>query len=183
MVATATGDVNLCSVCDNGGNRGPMLNTGQEAVLDASHDRVVERIANTRYPFPDQTDWPADYRTLINVGTERHAVVTAGQTFYPDIVILDGHGLVAELGEVESAADLTDERVERWRALASICKVSSTGARSFFVYAPSESAARAQEMLDSAGVSYAGLRSYSVDANGMVLVAPLTTPGDAKDHR
>ena len=36
--------------------------------------------------------------------------------------------------------------------------------------------------LDS-GISYAGLRAYTADADGSVRILPIVTPGDAKDHR
>jgi hypothetical protein len=145
------------------------------------HDRVVEHIAATRFPFPDQTDWPADYQTLTNAGGHNCPVVADGVTYYPDIVILDGANQVAELGDVE--IDLRPERATRWSALSQLCKRSSTGARSFFVYVPAGLDARARELLETHGVSYTGVRSYAFDADGHVSVTPIVTPGDAKDHR
>ena len=145
------------------------------------HDRVVEQIAATRFPFPDQTDWPADYQTLTNTNGRRHPVMADGVTHYPDIVILDGANQVAELGEVE--VDMEPAHATRWSALALLCKRSSTGARSFFVYVPAGLDARARELLEADGVSYAGVRSYVVDTDGRVTVTPIVTPGDAKDHR
>ena len=145
------------------------------------HDRVVEQIAATRFPFPDQTDWPAGYQTFTNTGAVRHPVVADGETYFPDIVILDGAGQVAELGEVE--VDMEPAHATRWSALARLCKRSSTGARSFFVYVPAGLEARARELLEADGVSFAGVRSYVVDADGRVNVTPIVTPGDAKDHR
>jgi hypothetical protein len=149
--------------------------------MTATHDLAVEQIAATRFPFPDQIDWPSDYQTLTNIGSNCHPVQADGETYYPDIVILDGANKVAELGEVEE--DLEPAHATRWSALARLCKPSSTGARSFFVYVPAGLEARARELLEADGVSFAGVRSYSIAADGRVTVTPIVTPGDAKDHR
>jgi hypothetical protein len=149
--------------------------------MQDTHDRVVAEIAATRYPFPDQTDWPAEYQTLTNAPERRHAVQAAGVVYFPDIVILDGHDNVAELGEVE--VDLDPSHATRWSALAQLCKPSSTGARSFFVYVPVGLEARARELLEADGVSFAGVRSYALGADGSITITPVVTPGDSKDHR
>ena len=145
------------------------------------HDRVVAVIAATRFPFPDQADWPADYQTFTNAPARQQAVQADGVTYYPDIVILDGQQRVTEIGEVE--VDLDPAHATRWSALARLCAQSSTGARSFFVYMPEGLAARTRELLEADGISFAGIRSYAITDDGHVIVTPTVTPGDAKDHR
>jgi hypothetical protein len=49
--------------------------TAAVATRDA-HDRVVRFIAKYRFPFPGQTDWPADNITLTNETTRQHGIVT-----------------------------------------------------------------------------------------------------------
>src|SRR4051812_50222148 len=106
-----------------------------DPVSDDTHDCVVNAIARTRFPFPGQTTWPADYVTLTNVPDRRRAVPIAGGEHYPDIVIEDGTGRVREVGEVEMALD--PQRVSLWRA-GSLGAGDDTTAkgRHFFFYLP-----------------------------------------------
>ena len=79
-----------------------------------SHDLVVTAIARTRFPFPGQTTWPADYVTLTNVPVKARSVAVDGGEHFPDIVIHDGSGRIREVGEVEMALD--PGRASLWRA-------------------------------------------------------------------
>ena len=47
--------------------------TAATATRDA-HDRVVRFIAKYRFPFPGQTDWPADNVTLTNETSRQHGI-------------------------------------------------------------------------------------------------------------
>lgn len=150
---------------------------------DDTHDRVVNAIARTRFPFPGQAHWPKDYVTLTNVPERRRAVQLGGGEHYPDIVIEDGTGRVREVGEVEMALD--PGRVPLWRA-GSLAADDDTSAkvRHFFFYVPAGLEAAAKALLDDNGISYAGVRGFTVSpTTGLVTIVPYVTPGDAFDHQ
>jgi hypothetical protein len=145
------------------------------------HDRVTRWIAANRFPFPDQTDWPAAYVTITNESGPVRGIAVGDETHYPDILIVDGASQrIAEIGEVESG--IPDDAVEKWSACSSACTQSNTGARSFFVYTPPEICDEAQRILESNRISYAGVRGFVVDGE-TVVITPVVTRGDAKDHR
>jgi hypothetical protein len=149
---------------------------------DDVHDRVVRFIAATRYPFPDQTDWPASYVTLTNDEHQQRGIATDAGMAFPDIVIVDAEAdRIAEIGEVETGVD--PDFTRKWALYASVCKPSSTGARSFFIYVPRGYGQDALRVLEESGVSYAGLRTYHIEPDGEIRITPIATPGDAKDHR
>jgi hypothetical protein len=145
------------------------------------HDRLVRLIAATRFPFPDQTDWPADYVTLA-APDGGHAIEGPDGPHVPDVVVRDGTGAVREVGEVELTLD--PARLQVWRAgsLAADDHTDS-GARHFFVYVPYGSEAAARDLLEGAGISYAGVRGWRATGDGGLEIVPFTTPGESKDHR
>ncbi|HUZ01309.1 MAG TPA: hypothetical protein VMU89_13245 [Thermomicrobiaceae bacterium] len=150
--------------------------------MTSEHDRVAAHVAATRFPFPGQVDWPVDYRTIVNVPEPLAAIPGPNGSLYPDIVILDGTGRVREVGEVEP--ELGQDCVARWLAgSASADDRTETGVRHFFVYVPEGLESAARTLLDEGGVSYAGLRTYRVEADGEVTIVPVMTPGGTKDHR
>ena len=101
----------------------------------ADHDRVVRFVAKNRFPFPGQTDWPADNVTLTNETTRQRGISTPEGTHYPDILVIARGGALREVAEVET--ELTDEtaKVWGWGSAASDTK-TKTGVRHFFVYVP-----------------------------------------------
>ena len=123
--------------------------------LDTTHDLVVNAIATTRFPFPDQTTWPSDYVTLTNVPERRRSISVDGAEHFPDIVIVDGAGRIRETGEVEFSLD--PAKVPLWRA-ASLAADDDTSAkvRHFFFYVPAGLEEAAQALLDDNAISYAG---------------------------
>lgn len=142
---------------------------------------VVAYIAATRYPFPNQADWPADYQTIINLPERRHAVETIEDTLYPEIVILDGEGQVREGGVVVSSVE--PSMAKEWAALAPVFdNRTETGVQHFFVYVPEGEEDAARDLLQQHGISYAGLRTYRVD-DDTVTITPVETPAGPKDHR
>ena len=150
--------------------------------MESEHDHVAAHVAATRFPFPGQADWPADYRTVVNAPTPREAIPGPDGPLYPDIVVLDGSARVREVGEVET--EVGPACVARWAACAAAADDrTETGVRHFFLYVPAglESAARA--LLEQGGVSYAGLRVYRVGTDGRIAIVPVVTPGGPKDHR
>lgn len=146
------------------------------------HDNAVRYIAANRFPFPDQTDWPGDYVTITNEAGERHGIPTPDGQHFPDIIIVDGNGQIREVGEVET--EVTAGMVERWRtgSEASDDK-TTTGVRHFFVYVPPGDEALAESLLRDNGISFSGVRTWSVDDDGNIIIQPITTEGDMKDHR
>lgn len=146
------------------------------------HDRAVRYIAANRFPFPDQTDWPEDYVTITNAGSRLRGIPVEGGTHYPDIVIIDANDEIREVGEVET--EVRDEHVHHWRigSEASDNK-TTTGVRHFFVYVPPGDEARAEQILRDNGISFSGVRTWSIEESGNVVVHPITTEGDMKDHR
>lgn len=148
----------------------------------APHDAVVRHVAATRFPFPDQQNWPATYDTVVNVGIPARAVATPDGDAYPDIVIVDDADTVREMGEVET--EVAPALAAKWRAYAVALPINpETGVRQFFVYVPAGQEEAARAMLDAHGVSYAGVRAYAVAPDGGVRIVPYVTPGAAQDHR
>src|SRR5436305_1524806 len=106
-----------------------------QASTEDTHDLVVKAIARTRFPFPGQTTWPADYVTLTNVPVRQRGVPVDSGEHFPDIVIHDKTGRIREIGEVELTLD--PGRIPLWRA-GSLTADDDTSAkvRHFFFYVP-----------------------------------------------
>jgi len=150
-------------------------------VNSEDHERVVRYIAANRFPFPDQTDWPAGYTTLTNGNVCVRGIEGPEGTHWPDIVILDEKGEPCRLGEVEETVD--EAAVARWALCSTKADtLNETGVRNLFVYVPEGSGEKALAALDRNGISFAGLREYRVDGE-RVAVLPLVTRGDRYDHR
>ena len=145
------------------------------------HDRVVRFIAASRFPFPGQTDWPADNRTVTNETDRRVGVASPDGTHYPDIVIVSTAGEVREVAEVETEVGEAQLRIWGWGSAAADSK-TKTGVKHFFVYVPRGLEFKAKDLLDRHAISYAGVRGWEVDATGRIRIVPLVTTGDPKDH-
>ncbi len=146
------------------------------------HDAVVNYIAKTRFPFPGQKTWAPDYRTLTNVPARKHGIKTPTGEHFPDIVILDGTGRVRELGEVEM--NVSDISAATLKAASETADTDTpTKVRHFFLYVPVGQEAAAQTLLETNGVSYAGLRGFQASGDGQIKIIPFVTPGDSYDHQ
>lgn len=79
--------------------------------------------------------------------------------------------------------ELTDAtaKVWAWGSAAADTK-TKTGVRHFFVYVPTGLGDEARRLLERHGISFAGLRTWHVDAEGRIHIVPVLTTGDAKDH-
>lgn len=151
-------------------------------MTDETHDAVVNYIAKTRFPFPGQKTWAADYRTLTNVPQRKHAIRISSGDHYPDIVILDGTGRVRELGEVEM--NVGNASVATLKATSETADTDTpTKVRHFFLYVPLGQEKAAQALLEDNMISYAGLRTFSVNDDGAIKIVPFVTPGDSYDHQ
>lgn len=120
--------------------------------------------------------------TLTNQSVRRRGVPGQNLTEYPDIVVIDGSGEIREVGEIERSIDVSC--VDRWtRASAACDNTTTSGVRHFFVYAPPGAEAEAIRLLDEHDISYAGVRTWALAADGTVVIEPIVTTGDPKDHR
>jgi hypothetical protein len=151
------------------------------AISKANHDRVVRFIAANRFPFPGQADWPADNVTIINDAEPRQGISTPTGIHYPDIVIASTAGEVREVAEVETEVTPERARMWAWASAASDTK-TKTGVHHFFVYVPAGQEDEARRLLAEHRISFAGLRTWEIDAAGRIRIAPIFTPGDPKDH-
>lgn len=146
------------------------------------HDQAVRYIAAQRFPFPGQVDWPADYVTLTSQSVHRRGVPGPHGTEYPDIVVIDGKGEIRETGEVETELDASC--AGRWTRASAACDTKTTsGVRHFFVYARPGAEEDVLRLLNEHDISFAGVRTWSLRADGSVEIVPIVTPGDPKDHR
>lgn len=143
--------------------------------------RVIQIIAATRFPFVDQEDWPDDYVTITNESEKRWGIEAPWGTVYPSIVILDGEERIREVGEVETEDTVTQEQVPKWRLLS---ERTGMGRRTkkFFLYVPEGKEAKAERLLEENQIAYAGLRTWAIK-EGSLVVTPIKTPDEPKDHR
>jgi hypothetical protein len=148
----------------------------------AIHDRVAHYIAETRFPFPDQTDWPQGYTTIVNAGNPQAAVKFRHHEHAPDILVIDERQTPREIGEVEM--DIRPEMVPRLTISSMAAPIiEGTDVRHFFLYVPEEVADKALEFVKNYRISTAGVRAFAVDEEGNIHIRPLETQGHAKDHR
>ena len=148
----------------------------------AIHDRVARHVADTRFPFPDQTDWPDGYRTIVNAGNPVAAVKFRGHEHTPDILVVNERQIPREIGEIEM--DLRPEIIPRLTISSlSAPVIPESGVRHFFLYVPEEISERAERFVASYRLSLAGLRAFSIDDDGTIHIRPLETRGHPKDHR
>jgi hypothetical protein len=150
-------------------------------VSKPDHDRAVRFIAANRFPFPGQADWPADNVTITNDAAPRRGIPTPEGIHYPDIVIVSTAGDVREVAEVETEVTPERARIWAWASAASDTKTKS-GVRHFFIYVPAGQQDEARRLLEAHHISFAGLRTWEIDATGQLRIAPIVTPGDPKDH-
>ena len=151
-------------------------------MVENVHDAVVNYIAKTRFPFPGQKHWPPDYRTLTNAPVRNHRIQIPAGEHFPDIVVLDGTGRVREMGEIEM--NVSDIAPSTLKATSEIVDTDTeTKVRHFFLYVPVGQEAAAQTLLETNGVSYAGLRGFQASADGQIKIIPFVTPGDSYDHQ
>ena len=120
-----------------------------------AHDRVVRFIAKYRFPFPGQTDWPADNVTLTNETSLQRGIPTPEGTHYPDIVVIARGGALREAAEVETELTGDTAKVWAWGSAAADTK-TKTGVRHFFVYVPEGLGEAAQQFLERHAISPQG---------------------------
>lgn len=143
--------------------------------------RVIRIIAATRFPFVDQEDWPDDYVTITNEIENQWGIEAPWGTVYPSIVILDGTDRIREVGEIETEETVTDAQVPKWKMLS---ERTGMGRRTkkFFLYVPEGKETEAERLLEENRIAYAGLRTWAIK-DGNLVVTPIKTPDEPKDHR
>jgi hypothetical protein len=125
-------------------------------------------------PFPLQKylkrwDWPRDYRTIVNVGgRKKRGVKHKGKTWYPDVVIVDGKNRVREMAETELEEDITQQSIEKWRALSETTGMGPHGHKKLFLCVPKAKSRLVRKMLEDNRIDYAGLRSFVVTEMGEI---------------
>jgi len=149
---------------------------------EVQRNRVVRIIAATRFPFVDQVDgWPGDCQTIVNDEQKRFGIKGPDGVVYPSIVILRGDGGVQELGMVERAEDVNEDRAKLWRLLS-----DSTGVgrkyKKLFIYVPCGLEEKALKILEGNGIEYDGLRGYAVEDRSLRII-PIKTHDSPQDHR
>lgn len=146
------------------------------------HDRVARYIADTRFPFPDQTDWPEGYRTIVNAGNPRAAVRFRHHEHTPDIVVIDERQIPQEIGEVEMS--IRPEIVPRLTISSMAAPIiPEANVRHFFLYVPLECKEAAVQLVENYRISVAGIRTFEIDEDDAIHIRPVETKGHAKDHR
>ena len=147
------------------------------------HDAVVAHVAATRFPFAGQPPWPRDNQTIPTVPQRGRGVEGPAGLYYPDIVIVDGTGRSREIGEVEMQPD--PELVAYWRAAeAAVDRDTPTAVKHLFFYVPVGLEQEMVDLLDTAGISYAGVRGFAaLPSEGRIEIRPFVTHGDPYDHQ
>ena len=146
--------------------------------------RITRIIAATRFPFVDQPEdsWPPCYKTIVNDGEHRFGLLAPwGEVVFPSLVILNCEGGVQELGMVEAAEDVTQERAKLWQFLSDSASVGRTH-KKLFVYVPVGLQEKALEILEGNNIEYDGLREYSIE-DGWLKIHPIKTHDSPHDHR
>ena len=147
--------------------------------------RVTRIIAATRFPFLDQEEesWPPSYQTIVNDEQSRFGLKGPDDAgiIYPSIVILRGDGGVQELGMVEPAENVTQERAKVWQFLSDSASVGRR-VKKLFIYVPHGLEEKARGILEGNGIEYDGLRGYGV-VDGNLKVYPIVSHDSPSDHR
>jgi hypothetical protein len=143
-------------------------------------NRVIRIIAATRFPFVDQEDWGEGYVTIVNDEVKRRGIDTDEAPVYPSIVICRPDGRIQELADVALAKEVSPASVARWKLLSNAAHIGEKE-KKFFLYVPPKSEEKAQKLLESNKISYAGLRVYKIN-DRILSVTPITTPDQEYDH-
>jgi hypothetical protein len=142
--------------------------------------RITRIIAATRFPFVDQDSWGANHQTIVNDEVKRFAIQTPVGILYPSIVITNDDGTIRELGVVESAEDISEESIPRWKALSD----SAPYGREFkklFLYVPEGYEEKTLKMFEDEKINYDGIRGYRVEKQ-VLRILPFKTLNDEYDN-
>jgi len=142
-------------------------------------NRIARIIAVTRFPLVDQNtpDWD-NLRTYVNDEDPVKGIETPEGTIYPKIVILRRNdGEIHEVGEVEMDDSVFEERVPRWRIMSET-SIKDGRVHKFYLYVPEGTEETARKLLEDNHISYAGLRTWSIENSNLVIKPIVTGVGD-----
>lgn len=141
--------------------------------------RIARIIAATRFPFVDQKSWGYEHVTIVNDEVKRYAIHTPVGVLYPSIVITNTDGTLKELGVVESAEDIVEESIPRWKALSDVAPYGREF-KKLFIYVPEGYEDKTLEMFEREKINYDGIRGYRVE-NQILKILPFKTLNDEYD--
>ena len=76
---------------------------------------------------------------------------------------MDEQNAVMQLGEIETEMTMNEAETEQWKKYYSLCS-------NFYLYVPATSKEEAVQLIASQKVQLGGLRLYSYDAQGNLLI-------------
>ena len=145
--------------------------------------RVTRIIAATRFPFIDQNDWDLSWQVYTNDYLEKQLIIEADEntSYTPSIVSTFGNGDLRVICEVETVETVSVEHWPRGSKLSELAGVTYK-LKKFFLYVPEGLEETVQNLLEVTDIEYAGLRTWAVKY-GRLVITPITTPDEEKDHR
>ena len=143
-------------------------------------NRIARIIAATRFPFVDQENWSDSNTTTVNDETRRYGIKWEMGILYPSIVVANPDGSIREFGLVEGAEDISEESLERWRALSDVAPYGREH-KKMFLYVPEGYEERTLSLLEGNGIDYDGIRGYRVEKQSLRIL-PFKTQNDEYDH-
>ena len=141
--------------------------------------RITRIIAATRFPFVDQDSWGAKHQTIVNDEVKRFAIQTPVGILYPNIVITNDDGTIREIGVVESAEDISEESISRWKALSDAAPYGREF-KKLFLYVPEGYEEKTLKMFEDEKINYDGIRGYRVEKQ-VLRILPFKTLNDEYD--
>lgn len=141
--------------------------------------RITRIIAATRFPFVDQDSWGKLHQTIVNDEVKRFAVQTTEGVLYPSIIITNDDGSIREIGVIESAEDITEESVPRWKALSEVAPFGREF-KKLFLYVPEGYEEKTLKMFEDEKINYDGIRGYRVESQ-VLKILPFKTRNDEYD--
>jgi hypothetical protein len=141
--------------------------------------RITRIIAATRFPFVDQDSWGKLHQTIVNDEVKRFAVQTTVGVLYPSIIITNDDGSIREIGIIESADDISEESIPRWKALSDVAPYGREF-KKLFLYVPEGYEAQTLKMFEDEKINFDGIRGYRVEKQ-VLKILPFKTLNDEYD--
>ena len=110
---------------------------------------------------------------------KRFAVQTTEGVLYPSIIITNDDGSIREIGVVESAEDIKEESIPRWKALSDVAPYGREF-KKLFLYVPEGYENRTLNMFEDEKINYDGIRGYRVESQ-VLKILPFKTRNDKYD--
>lgn len=125
------------------------------------HDVAIAQVARQRFAYPGSGH--PSWKTYLNEPEHTKGVNAQPDTVYPDIVVVDERNVVMQLGEIETETTMNEAETEQWKKYYLLCS-------SFYLYVPANLREAAVQLIASRRVQLGGLRLYSYDAQGSLLI-------------